>query len=149
MFGKDGNRKRNLTAVLASLAIVAGGLTLAFAAGEEAAEPAEPALSVEEQALFDELMTEGAQVFAANCAACHGAEGSESLATHVEILAGNSRAVGNASRVMRRIVHGGTYMPPFGAVLDDRQVAAVATFVRNSWGNDHGMITEEEVAAIR
>src|SRR5690606_34235738 len=97
MFGKDGNRKRNLTAVLASLAIVAGGLTLAFAAGEEAAEPAEPALSVEEQALFDELMTEGAQVFAANCAACHGAEGSESLATHVEILAGNSRAVGNAS----------------------------------------------------
>jgi mono/diheme cytochrome c family protein len=94
-------------------------------------------------------MAEGEPLFARNCASCHGAEGNEELSSHVEILAGNSRAVGNASRMLRRIVHGGTYMPAIGAGLSDREVAAVATFVRNSWGNDHGLVTEEDVTGIR
>lgn len=146
MFGKKKGSMRNIFATFAGLAVLVTGLSLALAAGDGADE----AESVNENSvLFEELMTEGEQIFSMNCASCHGVEGNESLSSHVEIIADNSRAVSNASRMLRRIVHGGSYMPSFGAALDDRQVAAVATFVRNSWGNEYEMITEEEVAEIR
>lgn len=147
MFGNKKSSIRSVLAAFAGMAVVVTGLSLAFAAGDDT--EADSVNSNVDEALFEEFMTEGAQIFAMNCASCHGAEGNESLSSHVEIIADNSRAVGNASRMLRRIVHGGTYMPSFGAILDDRQVAAVATFVRNSWGNEFEMITEEEVAEIR
>ena len=40
-------------------------------------------------------------------------------------------------------------MTAFGEHLDDAQIAAIATFVRNSWGNDYGPVTPDEVAAAR
>ncbi|HET8986065.1 MAG TPA: c-type cytochrome [Trueperaceae bacterium] len=101
-----------------------------------------------EDALFATYMDEGATVFATICAACHGAQGNEELSTHVALLAGNSR-LENARLVIRRVIHGGTYMPPFGTTLSDREVAAVATFVRNSFGNEYGFVGEEEAAAMR
>jgi hypothetical protein len=33
--------------------------------------------------------------------------------------------------------------------LDDKQIANVLTYVRNSWGNKAGLVTPAEVAAIR
>lgn len=147
MFGNKKSSIRSVLAAFAGMAVVVTGLSLALAAGDNS--EADSVNVTVDEALFEELMTEGAQIFAMNCASCHGAEGNESLSSHVEIIADNSRAVSNASRMLRRIVHGGSYMPSFGATLDDRQVAAVATFVRNSWGNEYEMITEEEVAEIR
>ncbi len=94
------------------------------------------------------LMTEGSRVFAQICAACHGANGNEELVSHVAILAGNSR-LENERLVLRRVIHGGGYMPGFGNVLTDREVAAVATFVRNSWGNEFGLVGEEAAAEMR
>lgn len=101
-----------------------------------------------EDDLFAAYMQEGAQVFARICSACHGANGNEALASHVAILEENSR-LENERRVLTRIIHGGGYMPGFGAHLTDREVAAVATFVRNSFGNEFGFIGEEAATAIR
>jgi mono/diheme cytochrome c family protein len=39
-------------------------------------------------------------------------------------------------------------MPPFGS-LTDRQVAAVATFVRNTGSNAYGVVLEADVARVR
>jgi mono/diheme cytochrome c family protein len=39
-------------------------------------------------------------------------------------------------------------MPPF-AGLTDRQVAAVATFVRNTGSNAYGVVLEADVARVR
>lgn len=122
------------------------GETAEEAAEEPTEEPAGEAGADDE--LFAAYMTEGAKVFATICAACHGAQGNEELSTHVAILEGNSR-VENARLVIRRVIHGGTYMPPFGDTLSDREVAAVATFVRNSFGNEYGFVGEEEAAAMR
>lgn len=94
------------------------------------------------------LMKEGAAVFARICAACHGANGDEALVEHAAILANNPR-LENVNRVVRRIIHGGGYMPPVGRDLSDREVAAVATFVRNSFGNDFGPVGEEAAAEMR
>lgn len=40
-------------------------------------------------------------------------------------------------------------MVPQGAALNDLQVAAVISYVRQSWGNDYGFCTPTEVAAAR
>jgi mono/diheme cytochrome c family protein len=50
------------------------------------------------------------------------------------------------------VVDGVTYsgvMTPQGALLDDEQVAAVASYVRQSWGNDFGYCSAESAAAAR
>jgi predicted lipoprotein with Yx(FWY)xxD motif len=98
--------------------------------------------------LFDALMTEGSRVFSNICAACHGAAGNQSLASHVPLLT-NNRRLDDARLVVRRVLRGGGYMPGFGDVLSDREGAAVATYVRNSWGNEFGLVTEEEAAGWR
>ena len=40
-------------------------------------------------------------------------------------------------------------MPSLGYRLSDSQVAAVVTYVRNSWGNAAAPVTEETVKALR
>lgn len=98
--------------------------------------------------LFAALMTEGAEVFSRICAACHGTQGDEELVTHVVKLAGNTR-LENPRLVLRRVIHGSGYMPGFGGALTDREVAAVATYVCNSFGNEYGLVREEDATANR
>lgn len=121
--------------------------------GPDAAEEEGPADNADgatmgDDELFSALMQEGANVFSRICATCHGANGDESLVEHAAILADNSK-LENENRVLRRVIHGGGYMPMFGHVLSDREVAAVATYVRNSWGNDYGLIREEAATEAR
>jgi mono/diheme cytochrome c family protein len=40
-------------------------------------------------------------------------------------------------------------MPGFAAKLNDEQVAAVATYVRNSWGNKAGAVLAKDVTKLR
>lgn len=96
-------------------------------------------------ALFADLMEEGQVVYErkAQCAFCHGDEGQGVGAPK---LAGNTYVQANASLV--GIILGGYEshgMPAFRSALSIREVAAVATYVRNSWGNDFGITTEETV----
>jgi mono/diheme cytochrome c family protein len=40
-------------------------------------------------------------------------------------------------------------MAPMGAILSDAELAAVLTYIRNSWGNKAPEVTPEEVHAVR
>jgi mono/diheme cytochrome c family protein len=40
-------------------------------------------------------------------------------------------------------------MPSFGWKLDDDEIAAVATYVRNSWGNAAAAVTADQVKSLR
>jgi mono/diheme cytochrome c family protein len=46
-------------------------------------------------------------------------------------------------------VYAAVPMPPQEAMLNDEKIAAVATFVRGSFGNTAGPVTKEQVAATR
>lgn len=99
--------------------------------------------------LFADLMREGQGVFR-TCAACHGTEG-EGMPGGQEAgprLQGNLILL-STPQLLYQIMNGGAYMPGFAANLNDRRMAAVATYVRNSWGNNYGIVTEAEVAAAR
>ena len=93
------------------------------------------------------LVAEGGPLFARNCAVCHGNAGQGDIGPK---LAGDP-FVNSAGAVIAQILHGAEEhgMPPFQEALNDRQIAAIATYVRNSWGNTAGPVLPEEVARTR
>lgn len=107
-----------------------------------AATPATPEPMVA-AAQNPELMRAGEAAFKANCAMCHGEQGRGNPA-----LAEN-RKLQDADFVIRQVLRGSRYMPAFGDRLSDREVAAIITYIRNSWGNNYGTVTEEMVKTRR
>ena len=101
----------------------------------------------------------GAQIFSTTCAACHQAQGE---GTNVyPPLAGSEWVNGAESRVVRIILYGlagdvevqgqvyNGAMPAWGPTLSDAEIAAVATYIRSSFGNQSLPITVETVAQAR
>jgi mono/diheme cytochrome c family protein len=108
----------------------------------------------------DSLYAAGEQVYSGTCAACHQAEG-QGLEGMYPPLAGSGDYYGTPENMANIIVHGlageivvqgKTYngaMPAQGALLSDYEIAAAATYVRGSWGNDDGMVLPDVVKAAR
>lgn len=99
-----------------------------------------------EATIPEEVMALGAEAFQKYCAGCHGPEGGGVGDT--PRLAQNS-GLTSVDLVLSQIMRGGDYMPAFGNILDDGQIAAVATYIRNSWNNGHGQVSIEEVGLHR
>jgi mono/diheme cytochrome c family protein len=111
-------------------------------------------------ATSDAQMALGKRVYTSNCIACHASNGTgipgiatsfpghpgiqarsaESLLTTV--LIGGRGAVTHANPT-------GAAMPAFAWKLSDEQIAAVITYVRNSWGNAASPITTQNVKDAR
>ncbi len=95
---------------------------------------------------FETLITQGEQLYGqAGCSSCHGGEGGGSQGPR---LAG-SEQLQETPFVARIIIHGRGGMPGFGGRLSDEDIASVASYIRNSWGNDFGAVNPEEVEQQR
>ncbi|MGD9943909.1 MAG: cytochrome c oxidase subunit II [Burkholderiaceae bacterium] len=82
-----------------------------------------------------ELQARGEKVYAANCVACHQANGKGVPGTF-PALEGSKVVLGKAHDQIDIVLHGkpGTAMASFKQ-LSDVEVAAVITYTRNAWGN--------------
>jgi mono/diheme cytochrome c family protein len=106
------------------------------------------------------VAADGAQIFASRCASCHQTTGA-GLPGVFPPLAGSEFANSDASTVARILllgingtitVKGATYnglMPAFGHQLSDAEIAAVASYVRASFGNKSPALTADVVKAER
>jgi mono/diheme cytochrome c family protein len=115
------------------------------------------------------LLALGARVYEQRCAQCHGDRGEGAWAEGAPLdgpwafppLAGN-RAVTQASPVnlVRWVLDGGYGpstaahprpwgMPPFRSQLTDEEIAAVASHVRQAWGNGAGGVSALQVQQLR
>ncbi len=97
------------------------------------------------------------------CITCHQPDGKGLSASQFPPLAGSQWVTGNEERLIRLTlngimgpieVNGKTYpgqvpMTPFGGMLNDEEMAAVLTFVRNAFGNKASAIFPEKVKAER
>lgn len=119
-------------AAAAALVLAAG---LGFSLLAQAEEPA-----VLSDDLVAALYAEGEEIFPVACAACHGEDGGGLIGPALRVNTSSARGL------VRTMVNGINAMPPVAADFSHREIAALATYIRNSWGNEYGPVTEEEVA---
>ncbi len=106
----------------------------------------EPALSPG----FRFIEKSGADLFANICRGCHMPDGKGATgAGTYPSLAGDSNLESSGYPV-GIVVNGQRAMPPFGAMMDDDQVAAVVNYVRTHFGNGYrDAVTAADVRAVR
>jgi mono/diheme cytochrome c family protein len=101
----------------------------------------------------------GAKVYRASCADCHGERG-EGGGAYPALAGHRTVTMGPHANLVKVILDGGFApatagnprpygMPPFGQALSDTEVAAVASFVRNAWGNAAPAVTPLDVQRLR
>ena len=112
-----------------------------------------------------ELFVKGEEIYKREgfCITCHQPDGNGLSASQFPPLAGVEWVTGNQERLIKITlkgimgpidVKGKTYpgqvpMTPFGGMLDDEEIAAVLTFVRNAFGNKAPAILPEKVKEVR
>lgn len=106
------------------------------------------------------VMAAGEAIYVDECAACHAVDG-KAAPTYFPPLPGAAVTQSIDPTTVIRFILSGTQtvatdarptplsMPSFGWKLSDDQVAAVATYVRNSWGNAAPAVTASEVRSLR
>jgi mono/diheme cytochrome c family protein len=128
------------------------------------ATAAAPLRAADQQAQ-QRTLQQGAALYRQHCAQCHGERGEGQRTTAgaaaYPALAG-SRAVTSreAANLVQLIASGGFLpstagnprpfgMPPFAHLLSDADMAAVATFIRQSWGHQASAVSALDVLRIR
>jgi len=115
---------------------------------EQRREMAHEQADVERLWSRDELMSLGEDVYAAQCATCHQADG-QGLAPGFPALAGSQVATGPLKDHIDIVLHGreGTAMQAWGEMLSDTDIAAALTYTRNAFGNDTGDVVQPQTIA--
>ncbi|MDC6165999.1 cytochrome c [Paucibacter sp. XJ19-41] len=102
----------------------------------------------------------GGKLYEQHCASCHGEQG-RGVAGIYPALAGNRTVTMGTSDNLLRVMLRGSYapatagnprpfgMPPFAGVLSDRELAAIASHLRSSWGHQAGDVTALDVLRVK
>lgn len=105
-------------------------------------------------------MKTGAAIYQTMCSACHKGDGTGVAYLFPDLANSSSVAASDPSSVLRVVIHGAQSvatgpeptapsMPSFGRQLTDAEIAAVATYVRNSWGHAAPEVSTNEVQKMR
>lgn len=127
--------------------------------------PPSPAAPQDAPRADPEVLALGARIYERHCADCHGADGRGArTAAGAPIsppLAGNRTVTMEPpANLVRVIAHGGYLpatrgnprpfgMPPFSMALQEQEIAAVATWMRQSWGAHASEVRPQDVARYR
>jgi len=97
-----------------------------------------------------ELAARGEKVYAANCVACHQANG-KGVPGAFPALDGSQMVNGPQDGQIAILLNGKNAMPAWKASLSDTEIAAVITYTRNNWSNkaDDNIVQPAEVLAAR
>jgi len=129
--------------------VVLGGVWSYFALSpaaekiaEQVAPPAQEAQAKEAGAqaanVDPALMEKGKAVYEAHCAACHQQNG-QGMPPAFTPLAGNPN-LKDANLILNVVKNGRGAMPAVGAGFSEEELKAVATYIRNSFGNSFGPV---------
>ncbi|WP_423455251.1 c-type cytochrome [Ottowia sp. VDI28] len=105
-------------------------------------------------------ITAGEKIYEKNCAACHGSQG-QGVENAYPPLAGNRMVtLPRTENLLQVLLYGGFGastaghprpfgMPPFVLSLNDREIASVLSYIRNSWGNQAPEVSVLNVHSMR
>jgi mono/diheme cytochrome c family protein len=116
----------------------------------------EPAVTPPPQA----EMTAGKAIYARACIACHEADGSGAPRIYPPLPGNANLQAADPSSTLRIILDGAQTvttprapntgsMPAYARQLSDREIAEVANYIRNSWGNAAPLVTPAQVRKAR
>ncbi len=97
-----------------------------------------------------ELVQRGEKVYAANCVACHQANG-KGVPGAFPALDGDPVVLGPKDGQLKVVLNGRNAMPAWKGVLSDTDLAAVITYTRNTWSNkaQENLVQPAEVVAAK
>jgi mono/diheme cytochrome c family protein len=105
-------------------------------------------------------MVDGARIYKGACIACHEADGSGAPRIYPPLPGNANLQSADPSSTLRIILDGAQTvttprapntgsMPAYAGKLTDQEIADVATYIRNAWGNAAPLVTPEQVAKAR
>jgi mono/diheme cytochrome c family protein len=105
-------------------------------------------------------MKMGAKIYMDECSGCHGADGKGAAGLFTALDGSAIVQQADSTSLMHVVLRGarsvatdkaptGSAMPEFGWLLNDDQVAAVLTYIRNSWSNAAPSVGAAEVGKAR
>jgi mono/diheme cytochrome c family protein len=108
----------------------------------------------------EEQYTTGAKIYDTHCKACHRSNGEGRPPDYPPLAKNQSITMKSTMNPIRMVLNGGfppgtesnprPYgMPQFSHLLSDQEVAAVVTYIRQSWGNRASAVPAWDVAAAR
>ena len=83
------------------------------------------------------MQRDGEVIYRTVCQGCHMAEAQGAVGAGAYPALANNPKLAAAGYPVLVVVNGSKDMPPFGALLDDEQVAAVVNYVRSHFGNSY------------
>ena len=106
------------------------------------------------------ILAQGAKVYAERCADCHGKDGNGVAGVYPPLNGNSSVNEPSGINAVRVVLLGGFppvtkgnprpySMPPFAQQLNDSDVAAVVTYIRQSWSNHASLVMERDVIKNR
>ena len=138
---------------------------LAHLSGKSVAEKKEELAQTDLTGAARDLFIKGKEIYAREgfCITCHQVDGRGLDASGFPPLAGTPWATGSEERLIKLALNGlmgpievlgKTYpgqvpMTPYGSMLNDEEIAAVLTYVRNSFGNKAAPVSPDKVKAVR
>jgi len=126
--------------------------------------PQTPSHALAAVTLDTAVQAHGEVLYKDRCAACHGVNGEGGAGTDGVVyapLAGNRKVLLETSANLIHIVVNGGFppttagngrpygMPPFGPSLKDEEIAVLASYVRNAWGNSAPAVSTLDVLNAR
>ena len=106
------------------------------------------------------VIENGRKIYAKNCAMCHGDEGHGHPPAYPPLAGNQSITMSSPVNSIRMVLNGGYApgtlrngrphgMPPFSHVLNDDEVAAVVTYIREAWDNHGTPVTPAQANELR
>ena len=119
-----------------------------------------PQTAVTAVSASDPAMKTGEAIYVDQCAACHRRDGTGARGLFPAMKGNPDVQQADPTTLVRVVLHGtqnvatpgaptGPAMPAYGWKLNDRQAAAVITYIRNSWGNAAKAVSADEVKSGR
>lgn len=123
--------------------------------------PARPQVAVDKSSLDTRaILARGTEIYRARCADCHGSDGNGVAGVYPPLNGNSSVVEPTGINALRVVLLGGFApvtqgnprpysMPPFAQQLSDADVAAVVTYIRQSWSNTASPMLERDVIKYR
>ena len=106
------------------------------------------------------IMDLGRSIYEDKCVECHSADGKGFPPRYPPLVGNRSLLAKEPVNVIRIVLNGGFPpgtasnpqpfgMPPYGPSLSDKEIAAVVSYIRGSWGNEGSIVIPSEVNRYR